>query len=108
MAPLLAAHDNKVSTFPGLFQRLDAVHAARGSASGLSPEQLRLVERLHLDFVRSGARFDAAAQKRYGEITERLAELTTVFTQNVLGDESSFKMVVQVRQGPRPLSSAFS
>ena len=39
------------------------------------------MERLHLDFVRSGARFDAASQGRYSEIMEKLAELETVFTQ---------------------------
>ncbi len=80
MSGPLAAHDNQVYTFPGLFQRINAVHEARHSAS-LTREQLRLVERFHLDFVRSGARFDAAAQTRYAQITEEMANLETQFTQ---------------------------
>jgi peptidyl-dipeptidase Dcp len=56
--------------------------------------QVRLVERLHLDFVRAGAKFDAAAQKRYAAIMGRLAELTTTFSQNVLGDETAFTLLL--------------
>ncbi len=80
MAGPLAAHQNQVYTFPGLFQRINAVYEAREGA-GYSREQLRLVERFHLDFVRSGARFDAAAQARYAAVTEELANLETQFTQ---------------------------
>ena len=58
--------------------------------------QIRLVERLHLDFVRQGARFDGAAQARHAEISERLAELMTAFSQNILADESEFTMVLKV------------
>eukprot|EP00192_Tetraselmis_astigmatica_P006864 CAMPEP_0117675278 /NCGR_PEP_ID=MMETSP0804-20121206/15517_1 /TAXON_ID=1074897 /ORGANISM="Tetraselmis astigmatica, Strain CCMP880" /LENGTH=757 /DNA_ID=CAMNT_0005484265 /DNA_START=186 /DNA_END=2459 /DNA_ORIENTATION=- len=94
MAPVLAGHSSKIYTFPGLFPRIDALHAAREEA-GLNPEQVRLVERLHLDFVRAGARFDSASQARYSEIMGRLAELTTVFSQNVLGDETAFTLVVK-------------
>ena len=47
----------------------------------IPPYQVRLVERLHLDFVRAGARFDAPAQRRYSEIMEKLAELETEFSQ---------------------------
>lgn len=57
--------------------------------------QVRLVERLHLDFVRAGARFDASAQARYAEIMERLAELQTSFSQNVLADETAFTLVLK-------------
>ena len=39
MAPLLAAHTNKVYTFPGLFTRVHTVHEAR-LASGLDDEQV--------------------------------------------------------------------
>ena len=39
MAPLLAAHTNKVYTFPGLFTRVHTVHEAR-AGSGLDDEQV--------------------------------------------------------------------
>jgi len=80
--------------YPGLFQRVDYVYQNRHKDSSLSTEQLRLIERIHLDFVREGARFDADAQSKYASIMQRLAELTTTFTQNVMGDESSYTIVL--------------
>ncbi|GAX80240.1 hypothetical protein CEUSTIGMA_g7678.t1 [Chlamydomonas eustigma] len=97
MAPILAAHSNKIYTYPGLFPRLEAVYNSRAH-SDLNPEQVRLVERLHLDFVRAGAKFDAAAQCRYSEIMEKLAELETVFTQNVLADEAAYTIVLKAEE----------
>ena len=91
MAPLLAAHRSATFMYPGLFDKIDKVHEGRhGPENQYTPEQLRLIERIHLDFVRAGARFDAAAQARYKEIMTELAGLTTKFSQNILGDESSF------------------
>jgi len=86
-APLLANHETKVFTFPGLFKRIDFVYENRLS-SGLNDEQIRLVERVHLDFVRAGAKFSEEDQKRYGAIMEKLSTLLTTFQQNVMADES--------------------
>ncbi|OQR88879.1 peptidase M3, partial [Achlya hypogyna] len=85
MAGPLAAFQSKVTTFPGLFDRIDAVYESRDQFQG---EDLRLLERIHLDFVRSGARFDKETQARYNDIMTSLAELTTKFSQNVMSDES--------------------
>ncbi|MFN9479357.1 MAG: M3 family metallopeptidase [Betaproteobacteria bacterium] len=94
MQPRLAAHHNVVLTDPRLFARIDAVHARRAQLS-LDGEALRLVERLHLDFVRAGARLDAAGRARMGEIVARLAALTTQFEQNVLADEADYTLVLR-------------
>ena len=63
LAPLLAAHTNAIFMHRGLFARIDAVHARRDPLA-LAPEALRLVERVHLDFVRAGAQLEAPAQGR--------------------------------------------
>jgi peptidyl-dipeptidase Dcp len=94
MAPRLAAHDSRVYNHAPLFARIDALHAHR-DALGLDPEQRRLVERFHLDFVRAGARLAPAQQERHAAVMERLAELTTRFGQNVLADESAFQLVLR-------------
>ena len=94
MAPVLAAHDSAVFMHGALFARVDALHASRDALS-LSPEQRRLVERFHTDFVRAGAKLVAPHQKRYAQIMARLAELTTRFGQNVLADESAFQLVLR-------------
>ncbi len=89
MAPRLAAHQNSIYLNAKLFARVDALHARRGEL-GLAAEAQRLLERVHLDFVLAGARLDERAKARFATISERLAELHTTFSQNVLHDESSW------------------
>ena len=94
MAPRLAAHNNAIYTNSALFARIDALHEQRGTLE-LNAEQRRVLERVHFDFVRAGARLAPAAQVRYGQIMQRLAELTTRFGQNVLADEAAYRLVLR-------------
>ncbi|WP_417310756.1 M3 family metallopeptidase [Devosia sp.] len=86
IAVLVARHWNDVFLDAKLFARIDALYAQRDTL-GLDAEALRVLERYHLDFVRSGARLTAAERDRFGAIVERLATLGTQFGQNVLADE---------------------
>jgi peptidyl-dipeptidase Dcp len=86
MAPIVTRHWNDIFLNPRLFSRIDTLFRTRDSL-GLTPEQLRVLERYHLDFVRSGAALSADERLRYAAITERLAVLGTQFGQNVLNDE---------------------
>src|SRR5262249_32888080 len=63
MAPRLAAHHTAIYLDAGLFERIDELHRRRNDL-GLDSEQLRLVERVHLDFLRQGARFSTQARTR--------------------------------------------
>jgi len=90
----LAAHDSAVYMDAALFARVDALHTRRAEL-GLTSEALRLLERTHLDFVKSGARLAPEAQVRYAQVMEELARLTTEFGQNVLHDESSFALPLE-------------
>ncbi len=94
MAPRLAAHHNTVHTHAGLFRRIDELHEQR-SALKLSAEEQRVLERIHFDFVRAGAKLAPAAQARYGQVMQRLAELQTRFGQNVLADEAQYRLVLR-------------
>jgi len=94
MAAPLAAHWSAVYMDAALFARVDALHGQRERLS-LSAEQRRLLERVHLDFVRSGARLAGDARTRYAQVMQRLAEATTTFAQNVLHDEASYMLVLQ-------------
>ena len=91
MAAPLAAHWSAVYMDAALFQRVDALFARRDALS-LKAEQRRLLERVHLDFVRAGARLQGGARQRYAQVMQRLAELTTTFAQNVLHDEAAFAL----------------
>jgi peptidyl-dipeptidase Dcp len=93
MAVPLAAHSSAIYMHAGLFARIDALHDRRATQD-LTPEQLRMLEQTHRDFVRAGARLAPEAQRRYAEVMERLAALTTQFGQNVLADESTFHLTL--------------
>ena len=64
MMPRFAAHQSAVRLHEGLFARIDALHGRRDEL-GLAPEEMRLLERVHLDFVREGR---AAQRRRAGAL----------------------------------------
>jgi peptidyl-dipeptidase Dcp len=89
LAPLHARHWNAIHLNADLFRRIDDVFARRG-ALNLDAEEIRVLERYHLDFLRAGANLKGADREHYAKIGERLAELGTSFGQNVLADEQEF------------------
>src|ERR1700688_1227010 len=61
IAPRRARHWDGILHNGPLFGRIDALYRERGSESlGLTAEQLRVLERYHLDFKRAGAALEAA------------------------------------------------
>ncbi len=93
LAQPMAAHSNAIYLHPQLFARLDALHVQRAKL-GLSGEQQRLLEQLHSDFVRAGARLGGADRERFAQCNERLAALMTTFGQNVLADEAGYRLTL--------------
>ncbi|TVQ24300.1 MAG: M3 family peptidase [Spirochaetaceae bacterium] len=91
LAPKLAAHESSIYMHEGLFARVRQIHEKR-TALGLSDEQLRLVERVHLRFVRSGAELTGEDRARFAAINEELASLYTSFSQAVLADEAAWSL----------------
>ena len=91
MSPKLAAHGMRVSLDPVLFRRVERLHDRRAGL-GLAQDQLRLLERIHLGFVRSGAALAPAERARMSAISERLAVLHVQFGQNVLHDEREWQL----------------
>lgn len=90
-APKMAAHQSTITLNEALFQRIDAVHGGRAS---LDAEQQRVVERMHTNFVRAGARLSGDERVRIAAINQRLAELSTGFSQNLLADTEGFTLVL--------------
>jgi peptidyl-dipeptidase Dcp len=92
-APELARHQLRIAHNAKLFERFADLHARRTRLL-LELDQLRLIERRYLDFVRSGALLPAEQKRRLSAICERLATLQTLFAQNVLHDESEWRLVL--------------
>jgi len=84
---------------PGLFDRVRRVHETRhdeidGANNHLNAEQIRLVERVYLDFTRAGAALSEEKQQELADIQAELASLTTEFQQNVMRDEEEYELVL--------------
>jgi peptidyl-dipeptidase Dcp len=97
MAPVLAKHRNSIFMNEALFRRVDALYNERENL-GLTAEQARVLERYHTIFVRAGAQLAPDEKKRLAAVTERLASLGTQFSQNVLADEKSYRLVLETEE----------
>lgn len=93
VAPQMAAHQDKILLNPQLFARIDAIYQSRDTLD-LNPEQRRLVERYHQNFVRAGARLSEDEKTRISAINERLSSLVTKFGQNVLKERNDSTVFV--------------
>jgi peptidyl-dipeptidase Dcp len=87
----MARHWNPIQMNAVLFGRIAQLHENR-AALGLTPEQMRLLERTYTRFHRAGAGLAESAKVRMAEINERLAHLGTTFSHHLLGDEQEWFM----------------
>jgi peptidyl-dipeptidase Dcp len=86
LAPKMAAFSSEVTMNAALFARIEVIWNARDTL-GLSAEETRVLELYHQMFVRAGAALKDAEAQRMKAIKERLAVLSTAFSQNLLADE---------------------
>jgi peptidyl-dipeptidase Dcp len=93
MAPRMAKHSTAIALNEKLFKRIDTLWQSRNTL-GLDDEQMRVLERTHTSFVRSGANLGADAKERIAAINQRLATLGTQFAQNVLAEEQAYRLVL--------------
>jgi len=93
LAPLISRHYDEILLNERLFKRLKSVYDQKDKL-GLNPEQRQLLEKLYLDFVRSGASLDETKKSRLKEINEELAVLSLKFGDNVLKETNAFELVI--------------
>ncbi len=95
-APKLSAHRDAISLNADLYARIKSLYEQRNDL-GLDAEAVRLVERYHTDFVRSGAELDDDQKARLKEINGEMAKLGTQFSQNVLAEVNDSAVLVDSR-----------
>jgi peptidyl-dipeptidase Dcp len=93
VAPKLAGHNSAILMNTPLFARVRAL-IDDGKAIGLDAEQARVLRLYHRMFVKAGAMLHGGARQRMTDIMQRLAELGTAFSQNVLADEKDWVLVL--------------
>jgi peptidyl-dipeptidase Dcp len=92
-APKLAAHNDAIYLNDQLYQRVKSVYDHR-NAEHYTPEQLRLIERYHRDFVRAGAELSEADKVRMRALNQELSKLSTDFSNKLLAGTKAGALVV--------------
>ncbi len=92
-AAKFAAHSDAIALNGKLFARIDALYNKRDTL-GLDAEGVRLVDRYHTDFVRSGAKLSDADKAKLKAMNSELAELGSKFSDNVLKDVNASAVVI--------------
>lgn len=89
--PKVSAFSSDVSLDPAVFARVKSVHDRR-SELNLNPEQMRLLEKTYLGFVRNGALLDDSAKTEIRKIDQQLAVLSPAYSENVLKATNAFEL----------------
>jgi len=91
VSPKLAAYSAEVTMNADLFARIEALWLARDTLD-LDAEQARVLLLTRRRFVRAGALLEGGDRDRLKAVMQRLAELGTEFTQNLLSDEREWAL----------------
>ena len=94
MSPKLAEFSDKITQNEKLFKRIEAVYNSP-EKKFLNAEQQRLVWLYYTNFVRAGAKLDAATKEKLSKINQELAGLFTKFSQNLMSDESDLYVEIK-------------
>lgn len=97
MMPLLAAHSDRIMLNEQLFDRIREVYEKRATL-GLDAEQLRLVEEIYNDFVRSGALLEGEKREQLKAINEALSTVSVQYGQNILAENNAYELVLESNQ----------
>lgn len=93
ISPVLSDHNDNLYLNEKLFKRVQTLYDQKDQL-GLRPEQVRLLERYHRDFIRSGAALTSEQKDRLREINKELGLAEIQYGQNVLAETNSYKKVV--------------
>ncbi len=97
MAPVRSAFRSKIEQNDQLFQRVKTIYQGPEMAE-LNPHQQRLVYLKYNEFARNGVTLKGEKKARYIAINQRLAELYTQFSNNILADQENYVLYLNKDQ----------
>lgn len=83
MTPLLSEHSTNIMLNERLWDRIKQVYDRRGEDTSLTPEDLRLIEKIYKAFEHSGASLKGEDREKYRKLSAELSQLNIAFSQNV-------------------------
>ena len=93
LAPKLAAHTDAIQLNPALYARIESLHQQIDHLD-LDAESKWLLIRYYEDFRKAGAHLSQSEREQAMEINQRLAELDTKFSQQLLSDTNDLAVLV--------------
>ena len=97
VSPMLSEHNDNMYLNEKLFARVKTLFDGRAKL-GLTPEQNRLLEKYHRDFIRSGAALNAEQKEKLRAINKELGLAELAFGQNVLAETNAYKKVIDKKE----------
>jgi peptidyl-dipeptidase Dcp len=93
ISPILSEHNDNIYLNAKLFARVKTLYENR-TKLGLTDEQIRLLEKYHRNFIRSGAALNPEQKEKLRAINKELGLAQLAFGKNVLDETNSFKKVI--------------
>ncbi len=92
--PMLSDLDTFVGQHQGLYEGFKKLKESQKYQS-YTQEQKKAIENALRDFTLSGIALNSEDQKRFGEISSRLSELSSKFNNNVLDATGAFELIIE-------------
>ncbi|MEI8085822.1 MAG: M3 family metallopeptidase [Paludibacter sp.] len=93
ISPVLSEHNDNIYLNEKLFARVKTLYDNRAKLN-LTPEQTRLLEKYHRNFIRSGAALNKEQKEKLRAINKELGLAQLAFGQNVLDETNAYQKVV--------------
>lgn len=93
LSPKLSEHSNNIGLNENLFNKVKKIYDKR-KESGLTPEQIRLTEKIYESFENKGVTLSAEDKDKYRELSGELSKITLNFGQNALKESNKFEMLL--------------
>jgi len=93
ITPILSEHNDNIYLNEKLFARVKTLFDNRAKL-GLTDEQIRLLEKYHRNFIRSGAALNPEQKEKLRAINKELGLAQLAFGKNVLDETNAFKKVI--------------
>ena len=93
ITPILSEHNDNIYLNAKLFARVKTLFDNKATL-GLNAEQIRLLEKYHRIFIRSGAALNPDQKEKLRSINKELGLAELAFGKNVLDETNSYKKVI--------------
>jgi peptidyl-dipeptidase Dcp len=93
ISPILSEHNDNIYLNEKLFARVKTLFDTKDKL-GLTDEQVRLIEKYHRGFIRSGAALNPEQKTKLRAINKELGLAQLAFGKNVLDETNAYKKVI--------------